>query len=293
MVTICSIGQPNAIVFCRRAYWRAADSVFVSTCRSVDCRTYRYAVRDKCALVTFDALAAVVIASHRPASAPSAMAASTETISSAASASTGRPARTSAGAGAATGAAARTRSHAATPRRSTAANRRHRPAAPAPAVVRSLRHHCPPPCRCSPSPSVRRLFGVLSARASARSTDRGCTTMANRSRIAAASAAEFSDASSARRARANATTSSVTLCTPRGPGLAGTRPRNPSRSNAAAVTGGVISTLVPRPANGLSRSAQRPDPAPLNRSGCRRARVPSARDLAVVVMMRRRVEPTC
>ena len=41
MVTICSAGQPSAIAFCRNAYWRAADSVLVSTCRSVDWRTYR------------------------------------------------------------------------------------------------------------------------------------------------------------------------------------------------------------------------------------------------------------
>ena len=36
-----SAGQPSAIAFCRNAYWRAADSVLVSTCRSVDWRTYR------------------------------------------------------------------------------------------------------------------------------------------------------------------------------------------------------------------------------------------------------------
>ena len=41
MVTICSAGQPSAIAFCRNAYWRVADSVLVSTCRSVDWRTYR------------------------------------------------------------------------------------------------------------------------------------------------------------------------------------------------------------------------------------------------------------
>ena len=35
------LGQPSAIAFCRNAYWRAADSVLVSTCRSVDWRTYR------------------------------------------------------------------------------------------------------------------------------------------------------------------------------------------------------------------------------------------------------------
>ena len=36
-----SAAQPSAIAFCRNAYWRAADSVLVSTCRSVDWRTYR------------------------------------------------------------------------------------------------------------------------------------------------------------------------------------------------------------------------------------------------------------
>ena len=40
-VTMCSASQPSAIAFCRNAYWRAADSVLVSTCRSVDWRTYR------------------------------------------------------------------------------------------------------------------------------------------------------------------------------------------------------------------------------------------------------------
>ena len=41
MVTIASAGQPSAVAFCRNAYWRVADSVLVSTCRSVDWRTYR------------------------------------------------------------------------------------------------------------------------------------------------------------------------------------------------------------------------------------------------------------
>jgi hypothetical protein len=41
MVTMCSASQPSAIAFCRNAYWRVADSVLVSTCRSVDWRTYR------------------------------------------------------------------------------------------------------------------------------------------------------------------------------------------------------------------------------------------------------------
>ena len=41
MVTIWSAGQPSAIARCRSAYCRVADSVLVSTCRSVDWRTYR------------------------------------------------------------------------------------------------------------------------------------------------------------------------------------------------------------------------------------------------------------
>jgi hypothetical protein len=36
MVTIRSAAHPSAIAFCRNAYWRVADSVLVSTCRSVD-----------------------------------------------------------------------------------------------------------------------------------------------------------------------------------------------------------------------------------------------------------------
>src|SRR6478735_11123127 len=57
MVTTWSAGQPRAIARCRNAYCRFADSVLVSTCRSVDCRTYRNAVRARWVLVTLPASA--------------------------------------------------------------------------------------------------------------------------------------------------------------------------------------------------------------------------------------------
>jgi hypothetical protein len=41
MTTTCPPSHPKAIARWRRAYWRAPDSVLVSTWRRVDCRMYR------------------------------------------------------------------------------------------------------------------------------------------------------------------------------------------------------------------------------------------------------------
>ena len=53
MTTIRSSGQPSATARSRSAYWRRVLSVFSNTWRSVDWRTYRYAMRDRCAAVVF------------------------------------------------------------------------------------------------------------------------------------------------------------------------------------------------------------------------------------------------
>ena len=47
MTTTRSMGQPRATARSRSAYCRVVLSVFSNTCRRVDCRTYKYAVRDK------------------------------------------------------------------------------------------------------------------------------------------------------------------------------------------------------------------------------------------------------
>ena len=45
MTTTSSSGQPSATARWRSAYWRFVLSVFSKTWRSVDWRTYRYALR--------------------------------------------------------------------------------------------------------------------------------------------------------------------------------------------------------------------------------------------------------
>src|SRR6266567_1702414 len=47
--------QPSAIALPRRSYWRIADSVLWMTCLRLDWRTYKSAVLDRWAAVTFDA----------------------------------------------------------------------------------------------------------------------------------------------------------------------------------------------------------------------------------------------
>ena len=47
--------QPSAIALPRRSYWRTADSVLWMTCLRLDWRTYKSAVLDRWAAVTFDA----------------------------------------------------------------------------------------------------------------------------------------------------------------------------------------------------------------------------------------------
>src|ERR1035437_5048641 len=54
MTVICLAAQPSAIALPRRSYWRIADSVLCSTCLRLDCRTYKSAVLDRWAAVTFD-----------------------------------------------------------------------------------------------------------------------------------------------------------------------------------------------------------------------------------------------
>ena len=47
--------QPSAIALPRRSYWRTADSVLWMTCLRLDWRTYKSAVLERWAAVTFDA----------------------------------------------------------------------------------------------------------------------------------------------------------------------------------------------------------------------------------------------
>jgi hypothetical protein len=47
--------QPRLIALPRRSYWRIADSVLWMTCLRLDWRTYKKAVLDRWAAVTFDA----------------------------------------------------------------------------------------------------------------------------------------------------------------------------------------------------------------------------------------------
>src|SRR5664279_3888494 len=171
MVTICPSGQPNAIARCRSAYCRVADSVLVSTCRSVDCRTYRYAIRDRCEFVTFDAVCAVsmLTGSHPPANAPSAIPASAWTRPSAepfggnAVEPFGGNASRRAGPGAAgtAGTARQAPNQAATPRCCNTANpSRHPPGSPARARPRSCSYRSTSPPG-SPRSSGPTAFGVL------------------------------------------------------------------------------------------------------------------------------------
>ena len=82
--------------------------------------------------------------------------------------------------------------------------------------------------RCQLLPHRSPSLSARSVRASARSTDRRCTRTPNRSVISSTSAAEDSFGSAARCSRANATTSAVSLCAPRGPGRAGHQPGQPA-----------------------------------------------------------------
>ena len=91
-----------------------------------------------------------------------------------------------------------------------------------------------PARRLQPRAPVHRLslLGFL-ARASARSTERGCTATPKRSSMAWARSRERRDGSASAACLANSTTSSVSLWARRGPGRAGTR-----AGQARAVEGG-------------------------------------------------------
>src|SRR6478609_8997256 len=173
MVMIWLSGQPNAIARCRSAYCRVADSVLVSTCRRVDCRTYRYAIRVRCEFVTFDAVCAVstLTGSHPPANAPSAIPASACTRPSAEphggnaadpfGGNTSRRAGRPAAAAGATGSPRQAPNQAATPRCCNTANPpRHPPGSPARARPRSCSYRSTSPSWSRRS-SVPVAFGVL------------------------------------------------------------------------------------------------------------------------------------
>ena len=55
ITVIWPAAQPSAIALPRRSYWRIADSVLCRTCLRLDWRTYKSAVLDRWAAVTFDA----------------------------------------------------------------------------------------------------------------------------------------------------------------------------------------------------------------------------------------------
>src|SRR5207344_2971905 len=55
ITVIWSAAQPSAVALPRRSYWRIADSVLWMTCLRLDWRTYKSAVLDRWAAVTFDA----------------------------------------------------------------------------------------------------------------------------------------------------------------------------------------------------------------------------------------------
>src|SRR6516162_2947401 len=55
ITVIWSAAQPRLIALPRRSYWRIADSVLWMTCLRLDWRTYKKAVLDRWAAVTFDA----------------------------------------------------------------------------------------------------------------------------------------------------------------------------------------------------------------------------------------------
>src|SRR5260370_613022 len=55
ITVIWRASQPSAIALPRRSYWRTADSVLWMTCLRLDWRTYKIAVLDRWAAVTFDA----------------------------------------------------------------------------------------------------------------------------------------------------------------------------------------------------------------------------------------------
>jgi len=55
ITVIWSAAQPRLIALPRRSYWRIADSVLWMTCLRLDWRTYKRAVLDRWAAVTFDA----------------------------------------------------------------------------------------------------------------------------------------------------------------------------------------------------------------------------------------------
>src|SRR6266567_892672 len=56
ITTICCASHPKAAARSRIAYCRFVLSVFSKTCRRVDCRTYRYALRARCSGRTFSYL---------------------------------------------------------------------------------------------------------------------------------------------------------------------------------------------------------------------------------------------
>src|SRR5450755_4570920 len=163
MVTIWVSGQPSAIARCRSAYCRVADSVLVSTCRSVDCRTYRYAIRVRCEFVTFDAVCAVstLTGSHPPANAPSAMPASACTRPSAEPFGGNESCRAGRVAAGAAGTARHAPSQAATPRCcNTASPDRHPPGSPDRARPRSCSYRSTSAAGSTRS-SLPAAFGVL------------------------------------------------------------------------------------------------------------------------------------
>ena len=55
ITVIWSLAQPRLIALPRRSYWRIADSVLWMTCLRLDWRTYKRAVLERWAAVTFDA----------------------------------------------------------------------------------------------------------------------------------------------------------------------------------------------------------------------------------------------
>ena len=90
MTTICSAGHPRATARWRSAYWRAVDSVLLSTWRSVDWRTYKKAVRARCEAVTLVAVSTLIGAHPDPRQARA-------IVASAPTSSSPAPAGTSAG----------------------------------------------------------------------------------------------------------------------------------------------------------------------------------------------------